>query len=395
MTAHGVRALIQNDLRLYLTDRRAMIIGVLVPILIAAFFGYVFGGNGNGNGNGSGSGSGEGAGRIPVAVIDEDRSAISRAIAADLAGDAVVAVQTVSRPQAEALVRGGKVQVAAVLPKDFGAEATAAFFSGGTKPQIELLIDPSQSMSGRVVAGLLADYGLREISKGGADDPGRGVRAGLSIPYIVATTPVTSGAHVPFNAYAHSFAGMTTQFILLAGLDAGITLLMLRDRGIWQRLRSAPLSKTQFLLARTVATTLIGLFQVAVIYAVAIVIFGVRIDGSLVGFIAIAAALCLLNATFGLMLASIGGSVAATRGIAVLATLLLVMIGGAWVPSFVFPRWLQQASLAAPTRWAVDGLDAMTWRGLGLGAALGPLAVLGGTALFCLAIAVWRFRWDE
>ena len=48
----------------------------------------------------------------------------------------------------------------------------------------------------------------------------------------------------------------------------------------------------------------------------------------------------------------------------------MVMLGGAWVPSFVFPEWLQTVSLFVPTRWAVDGLDAMTWRGLGLDAAL-------------------------
>ena len=78
-----------------------------------------------------------------------------------------------------------------------------------------------------------------------------------------------------------------------------------------------------------------------------------------------------------------------------LATLLLVMIGGAWVPSFVFPKWLQQASLAAPTRWAVDGLDGVTWRGLGFNAAILPVIVLGVTALLFLAIAIWRFRWEE
>ena len=47
-----------------------------------------------------------------------------------------------------------------------------------------------------------------------------------------------------------------------------------------------------------------------------------------------------------------------------MATLLLVMVGGAWVPAFVFPRWLQNASRYLPTRWAVDGLDGATWRGL-------------------------------
>jgi ABC-2 type transport system permease protein len=65
------------------------------------------------------------------------------------------------------------------------------------------------------------------------------------------------------------------------------------------------------------------------------------------------------------------------------------------VPSFVFPQWLQRVSLAAPTRWAVDGLDAMTWRGLGLHAAAAPVAVLCASAILCLAVAIWRFRWEE
>ncbi len=75
--------------------------------------------------------------------------------------------------------------------------------------------------------------------------------------------------------------------------------------------------------------------------------------------------------------------------------LLLVMVGGAWVPSFIFPQWLQQASLVTPTRWAVDGLDATSWRGLPFDAALLPAAVLALFALLCFAVAVWRFRWEE
>jgi ABC-2 type transport system permease protein len=182
---------------------------------------------------------------------------------------------------------------------------------------------------------------------------------------------------------------------LLAGIDAGIVLLLARERGIWQRLRSAPLGKAQYLLARIISTALIGLFQFTLIYTAAIAIFKVHIGGSFIGFAALAVALCVLNAAFGLMLAAIGRSAAATRGIAILATLLLVMVGGAWVPSFVFPKWLQQVSLALPTRWAVDGLDAMTWRGLGLDAAVAPILVLGATATVCIAIAIWRFRWEE
>ena len=103
----------------------------------------------------------------------------------------------------------------------------------------------------------------------------------------------------------------------------------------------------------------------------------------------------LLTSSFGLLLAAIGNNPEATRGLAIFATLLMVMLGGAWVPSFVFPEWLQTLSLAVPTRWAVDGLAAMTWRGLGIDAALAPMAVLIAFSAAMFALAIWRFRWDE
>ena len=41
MNTTAIRALIRNDIRLYFSDRRSVIVGVLVPICIAAFFGYL------------------------------------------------------------------------------------------------------------------------------------------------------------------------------------------------------------------------------------------------------------------------------------------------------------------------------------------------------------------
>jgi ABC-2 type transport system permease protein len=79
----------------------------------------------------------------------------------------------------------------------------------------------------------------------------------------------------------------------------------------------------------------------------------------------------------------------------ILATLLLVMLGGAWVPSFIFPAWLQTASLFVPTRWAVDGLDAMTWRGLPLDAAVLPVVVMPAFTAAFAAIANAKFEWEE
>jgi ABC-2 type transport system permease protein len=100
-----------------------------------------------------------------------------------------------------------------------------------------------------------------------------------------------------------------------------------------------------------------------------------------------------MTAAFGLLVAALGETVEATRGYSIMATLIMVMLGGAWVPTFVFPIWLQKLTVITPTRWAVDGLDAMTWRGLGFSAALGPIAVLLVFTFLFGMLAVKRFRW--
>jgi ABC-2 type transport system permease protein len=52
-------------------------------------------------------------------------------------------------------------------------------------------------------------------------------------------------------------------------------------------------------------------------------------------------------------------------------------------------------SLAVPTRWAIDGLDAVTWRGLGMEAVWPVMAVqLAFAAVFGL-LAFWKFGRDR
>jgi ABC-2 type transport system permease protein len=220
------------------------------------------------------------------------------------------------------------------------------------------------------------------------------VSGGLTMPYETHEEAITSGQNVEYNGYAHAFAGMGVQFILFMGLDVGIALLTLRQTGLWQRLRAAPLSRTMLLGSRTVSASLMAGFILAVLFTFARVVFGVRILGSFAGFVGVCAAFSLMTAAFGLMVAALGETPEATRGYSIMATLFMVMLGGAWVPTFIFPAWLQKLTVVIPTRWAMDGLDAMTWRGLGFSSALTPIVVLLFFALLFGGVAVTRFRWS-
>ena len=141
MNITAILALIRNDIRLFVTDRRAVIVAVLIPICIAAFFGYVFGG----------VGKGQEVGKLPIAVVDEDQSSVTRAIAADLAADKFLQVTTLTRDVARAQVQKGTQNAAAIFPKGFGQQSVDALFSSRNKPHIELLVDPSQATSAQLI----------------------------------------------------------------------------------------------------------------------------------------------------------------------------------------------------------------------------------------------------
>ena len=378
----ALTALVRKDLVLYFSNRRALLVTLAAPILIAAFFGAVMGG------------PPKKPSRIPVAVIDQDGSAISKAIVASVRGDTTFDLQEIDEAAATQLVRKGKVRAAAIIPKGFGDAAPGAMFRPDVKkPEIEVRYDPSQAATLAMVKGLLTEHVMSAVGKA-AFDP-KTATGMIGRPFTTRESEVTGNVDRKYNGYAHSFAGMGVQFILFMGIDIGVGLLLMRRMGMWKRLRAAPVSRRTLLGSRVLSGALIAMILLAGIYAAGIAIFGVRIDGSIAGFLLIALAFSILTSTFGLLIASLGKTPEATRGLAILATLLLVMLGGAWVPSFVFPEWLQQLTLVVPTRWAVDGLEAMTWRAQGLEAAWQPtLAMLAFSAMFGW-LAVRGFEWEE
>lgn len=423
-------ALVRKDITLYFSNRRAMMVTLAAPILIAGFFGAVLGGGPTK------------ATRVPVAVVDLDASDVTKSILATMRQDGSFDLKEVDEAAAQNLVREGKVRAAAVFPKGFGEAAPKALFRpNATKPEVIVRYDPSQAMALALVKGLLTEHVMKAVSRaafspdagakvledlraevaaGAADDgtkrdllalfesvervqkrnpsgsaTGTGGFNGMSMPFGTKQEEVSGRVDRKYNAYAHSFAGMGVQFVLFMGIEMGVGLLLMRRMGMWKRLRAAPVSRGLLLGSRIASGAIIATVLMAFIYAAGVAVFGVRIDGSFVGFVLVLAAFALLTSAFGLLIAAFGRTPEATRGLAILATLLLVMLGGAWIPSFVFPEWLQAATLVVPTRWAIDGLEATTWRGLGLEAVWMQVAALLATAALFAWIAVRQFGWEE
>ncbi|MFG6449120.1 ABC transporter permease [Roseateles sp. BYS180W] len=361
-------SLLRLQLQLYFSNRKAVLLNLLLPLVVAAFFGSIF----------VPQSREAKAVVLTVGWVDEDASALSQRLAQQLTQGGSVQLLRLSKTQAQQQVRDGKLSLAVWLPQGFGQSmATAA-----TREPLMLWHEPSATLSQALLQSLLTQS-LSHTAAAASSGPVLPVQAQALSNY--------SG----YNSYAHAFAGTGVQFVMMLGIELGVGLLVLRRSALWQRLRAAPLSKSVLVAAHFASIALIASALLTLVLALGMAVFGFSVQGSVLGLALVVLAFGCFTAGLGLLLAAVGGSPEVTRSLAIMVTLVLVMLGGGWVPTFVFPPWLQSLTTWVPVRWAVDGLEAMTWRALPIEVAATHASALMLTGAALVALAVWRLRWRE
>jgi ABC-2 type transport system permease protein len=367
-----------KDWRLFWADRRAATLCFLVPIILASAFGVIFDRPHHANA----------AIRLPILLIVESDSPFVSRLVHDLTQSPRLEVHHHDRAGAESRIAERHPGVAVVLTADLESLTVMHLGHSAYRPRLEILHHPLCATESQWAEGVVTEVVLRSLAKH---------QLGTTIvsPFQTQHTIVGGATHTQFNAYSHSFCGMTLQYLLFWGMESGLLLLRERQRSVWQRLRSSPISLTAILLGKGFSTASIALLQVLVTFAFGYFVFNVTIGGSPIGFVLLALTISCLSAATGLLVAAIGGTEARARSFCILVILGVSMLGGLWLPAFLLPGWVRDVALSLPTTWAMRGLDGVTWQGHDLGMSLPSIAmVLGFTGLF-LTIAVARFVTHE
>ena len=383
-----VLALAAKDWRLFWADRRAAILCFVVPIVLASAFGIIF--------HRPTPGANASA-KLPALVVIEDDGPFTTRIAADLLASPRLDAKVATRDEAEAAIEKNRTTVAVVLPAGF--EKLKDWQPGQTgqaeRPELRILHHPAASAERQWAEGAVSEVVMKRLAreKFGGLVPGKD--ESLAPPFQIAASAMSAKSDARFNSYSHAFCGMTLQYLLFWGMESGLLFLRERQRGVWCRMRAAPVPLGCVLTAKAFSTAAIALLQVLLTFGFGYLVFGVAVTGSFVGFVLLALAACGLAAATGLLVAAIGGTEARARSVSILVILGVSMIGGLWVPAFLLPGWVRDTALSLPTAWAMRGLGGVTWQGLGLRAVLPSVGMVAAFTLAFLALAAWRLRTNE
>ena len=363
-----ITAAIKKDLQLLARDRGALVTMFLLPVVFIAVFGSIFGGGGD-------------DARRRLAVWGDPASPRATAVIAVVKASGVFEViAATDAADARRAVVAERADAALILPADFDP--------AGGHPA-ELAIDQAGPAQVRLpVIGAVTAIVTRAVFP---------PAAGADQPVLTAATPPGIRRELAgVTGFQVTVPGNAVLFGFFLALTVGLAFLEERRAGTWRRILAAPVSRASILIGKLVPFFLIGLVQFAFLFAIGVVVFGMRVGGSVPALIALTVAVVACATSLGLAIASLGGTEKRLGSIGSVCLLVMGLLGGAMVPRVVMPPLLRAIGLAVPHSWALDGYTTLLVRdGAGLADVTPQLGALLGFAAVFAAFCVWRFRWER
>ena len=406
-------------------DRAAFVLAFVVPVVFFSVFAGIF----------RGSSSRAVTRRIPVAVVDEDRTPNSSRFIAALKrekGLRVIETQTLAagekRPisdaaSAETLVRSGQVPLALVVPKGFGA-TPIHFGPGSGGPTLHVLADTSDPIAPQVLNGLLqkvamtsmpdvmARTGIEQLDRWGGEltpeqkarlernvdmlrrETGGAARDGAGGLVAVDVRDVL-GETKKDPTVAIFAAGLGVMFLLFSAAGAGGALIEEVESGTLDRVLSTRVTMTQLLLGKMLYLSTVAVAQLTVMFVWGEIFFGLELHSHVTGFLVMAVVTALAASAFGLVLAALSRTRMQLVALSNLLILVMSALGGSMFPRYLLSESVQKIGLITLNAWAIDGFMKVFWREEPLRELWPQVTVLlaAGLVLFALARRLAR-RWE-
>ncbi len=419
-----ILAVAHNRLMNLKRDRAAFVLAFVLPVAFFTIFASIF------------AGSNKAVTRkIPVAVVDEDRSEVSRRFVAGLQGEAGLSVGLkpgdengpgpfYTAAEAEEAVRKGDVPVALVIPKGFG-DNPIAFGPGAARVPLRVLADTGDPVAPQVLNGIIqkvamtsmpaamARSGMAELEKwsGGLTDeqkarmeaaigridrmpaagsaPPSSARSGPSggDGLVAVETKDVLGETKKNPTVTFYAAGLGVMFLLFSAAGAGGALIEEAESGTLDRILATRVSMTRLLLGKLLYLGAVGVVQLALMFIWGALLFGLELWSHIPGFVIMTLATSLACSAFGLMLASVCHSRMQLVALSNLAILLMSALGGSLFPRFLMSEKLQKIGLVTLNAWALDGFQKIFWRDQPLWSIWPQVAVLVGLGVVFFLIA--------
>ena len=415
-----------KDLRLLVRDKAGLFWVAAFPLLMALFFGSIFGFGD------------DGARKLRIATVEESVSPLARQFYDNLAKSEAIQSRPMSRDSARLLVSRGTL--VAYVEFVGGGQDMLSMFSDSSG-SIEVGIDPSRRAEAGYLNGLISQsyfqllqgsmmdtdswrnsinrqrlsldsattinknertrlenlYSTLDtflVSLKEVDTPAGGDSTRAASPFgnlKIKFTDIAENSTGPRSAFEVTFPQSLQWALIGCAAAFALSIVTERTRGTFMRLRLAPISQVQILAGKGLACFLASATTCVVLLLIGILIFKIRVASPIGLVVAVASSgICFVGLM--MLMSVLGKTEASVSGSGWGIFMVFSMTGGGMVPLMFMPSWMASLSNFSPVKWSILAAEGAIWRGFGFSEMLLPVCVLIAIGLVGFSTGVYILK---
>lgn len=374
-----------KDMLEFRRNRMSLAALFIMPLLFLIMFGFIFP-------------SGTTQQHMPMGIVNLDQGQGSSEFITQLEAmnknTSFMNFKTFSSvDEAKTQIQQGKLYGVFIVPPGFsdnltsGKSADFTVYIDNSNPQSSMQIQQVLASTVSGMNDMKAQANVIELSKESNQPVNPQAMIFPYIPNIQTTIP---GQTNYFNFLAPGLMIMIVMMSVMTGIPEAISKE--KEMGTFDGMLSAPISQVSVIIGKTAALCTRGFIQCIMILVIAMLLFGVTLQGSI-----LLAFFMLLLGIFsfigiGIMAISMSGDQASSTMIVNLLMFPMMFLGGVFYPIQQMPWFMQTISQFIPLTYAADAMRKIMLLNAGIGDVMTQIFILIAFGVVTMAIAVPLFR---
>jgi len=214
----------------------------------------------------------------------------------------------------------------------------------------------------------------------------------IGIEYVVLSVEKRD-ENIPIGVEASS-PGFAVMFVMMGVCFAGVAMVQERHHKTLARLLTTPTEKFSIISGKMLGFFLVGFIQFMILILFGQLVLKVNWGNLPLGVLLLVVSYVLSVTGLGTLLSVVVRTSAQAGAFAVLISMVTSMLGGAWWPIEIVPRFMQNISRFTPQYWAINGFNKIITRGFGITEILPNFYVLLAISTISLLLAIRFFRFE-
>jgi ABC-2 type transport system permease protein len=390
----------KKDIKLFIQDKKALTISILLPIILISLFGFIFKND---------DGNKEHAKPIKLLLCDEDNSQLSNKLISILDSCKNLSITESDYLSSINLISRGKNSGVLII-KDGFEDSLAKHLS----LPLEIKYDKAHELEIRLLQSIIINKLLDTLGnemltksvdsyiKNKFSDMDESIlnmikqNNNLSINFkklvdLKVTSVVGEKKNINLGLI-QAIAGTATLILLFSVTGHATSIIEEKENGTINRLLCSPLKVSHILFGKMLSAFFIALVQLSIMFLFAVLLFRFDITINFPTFIILVFVTIIAVIGFGFFLASICNSRQQAENLSTIVIIVMSTIGGSMVPLYMMPDIMEKIAIFSINYWVMQSFFDIYWRLLSFNEILPKIIILLFTGLTLLAISIYLFK---